>query len=149
VGVVVVLYHLWSYIRVNKYIEMMTANREKFVQIGGSLGIPLWGLPAEAFTNFSFPYQRNDNCFYSYHDPVNKRNCPCDKITGVCTCQANGNCSRSGPQATPLTTSQISAAENFTGSMDNAAVHAGVIQQAKNVYGMKPVVPVMGRNPIA
>lgn len=158
-GVVVVLYHLYSFI--------LTMKREDFVHDGGSLGLPLWGVPGkydtDAFTDFSFPYQRNDHCFYSYHDNVNKRNCPCDPVTGVCTCQPNGNCTRSqgndaSTSASPVVNKDLVVSgmegfignkeqniehkESFTGSMDNAYSHAGVYS-----YGVKPVKPVMGRNP--
>jgi hypothetical protein len=113
IGAVVVLYHLWSYIRVNKMIDYF--GREDFVHPGGSLGIPLWGVPdaIQPFTDFSFPYQQNDHCFYSYHDPVNKRKCPCDPVTGVCTCQPNGNCTRSGPKATAAVTTAAAVTEGF------------------------------------
>lgn len=150
-GVVVVLYHLYSAILVMK--------RENFVHEGGSLGLPLWGVPEkmygkDAFTDFSFPYQRNDHCFYSYHDNVNKRNCPCDPVTGVCTCQPNGNCTRAQAQdastaATPVVSRDVvvSGMEAFTGSMDNAYSHAGVIPAPElYTYGVKPVNPLMGRN---
>lgn len=141
-GIVVVLYHLWSFIKSAKLMEMIQA-RENFVHAGGSLGLPLWGVPAkiEGYTDFSYPYQRNDHCFYSFHDDVNKRKCPCDPVTGVCTCQPNGNCTmnRNVPSASDL--------EAFTGSMDNAAVHAGVADGTYS-YGMKPKVPMMGRNPV-
>ena len=148
-GVIVVLYHLYSFILVVK--------RENFVQVGGSLGLPLWGVPVkQAFTDFSFPYQRNDHCFYSYHDTVNKRKCPCDPVTGVCTCQPNGNCTRSQQQdastaAKPVVNKDVvvSGMEAFTGSMDNAYSHAGVIPAPElYTYGVQPVNPLMGRNPV-
>lgn len=160
-GVVVILYHLYS--------AILAMKRENFVHVGGSLGLPLWGVPEkmygkDAFTDFSFPYQRNDHCFYSYHDDVNKRNCPCDPVTGVCTCQPNGNCTRSQPQdastaATPVVSRDVVVSgmeafsvnrnESFTGSMDNAYSHAGVVPgPGAYSYGVKPISPVMGRNPV-
>lgn len=156
-GVVVVLYHLYSLI--------LAVKRESFVHEGGSLGLPLWGVPVkQAFTDFSFPYQRNDHCFYSYHDTVNKRNCPCDPVTGVCTCQPNGNCTRSQGQdastaATPVVKKDVVVSgmeafsanrnEAFTGSMDNEYIHAGVVPgPGAYSYGVQPVSPVMGRNPM-
>lgn len=149
-GIVVILYHLWSFIKVAKMREMFMM-RENFVHEGGSLGLPLWGLPAriEGYTDFSFPYQRNDHCFYSYHDQEHKRKCPCDPVTGVCTCQPNGNCTRAGPSSKPAGPVPTGTdLEGFTGSMDNAGMHAGVAD-GTYLYGMKPKVPVMGRNPIA
>jgi len=155
-GLVVVLYHLYSYI--------LAMKRENFVHEGGSLGLPLWGPPGERepFTDFSFPYQRNDHCFYSYHDTVNKRNCPCDQVTGVCTCHPNGNCTRSQQQDASTATKpvvnkdvvvsgmeafSVNKNEAFTGSMDNAYSHAGVVPGVYS-YGVNPVSPVMGRNPL-
>jgi hypothetical protein len=156
-GVVVVLYHFYSYI--------LAMKRENFVHEGGSLGLPLWGVPVkQAFTDFSFPYQRNDHCFYSYHDTVNKRKCPCDPVTGVCTCQPNGNCTRSQAQdastaAKPVVNKDVVVSgmesfvvnnkESFTGSMDNEYIHAGVVPSpGAYSYGVQPVSPVMGRNPM-
>lgn len=148
-GTIMILYHLYSYI--------LTVKRENFVHVGGSLGLPLWGVPVkQAFTDFSFPYQRNDHCFYSYHDKVNTRNCPCDPVTGVCTCQPNGNCTRSQQQPASVAVNPvvnkdvvISGMESFTGSMNNAHSHAGVVPgPGAYYYGVNPVEPIMGRNPV-
>jgi len=39
--------------------------------------------------------------------------------------------------------------EAFTGSMDNAYSHAGVVPGPGTYsYGVQPVSPVMGRNPV-
>lgn len=150
VGLAVILFHLYRYI--------LAVKRENFVHVGGSLGLPLWNFPGtkQPFTDFSFPYQRNDHCFYSYHDTINNRDCPCDPVTGVCTCHPNGNCTRSQVEnpstVTPPVVEKdvvVSGMESFTGSMDNNYSHTGVVQGPVYSYGINPVNPIMGRNPIA
>ena len=62
-GLGVFIYHL--------YLLVSSLVREGFIHQGGYLGRP------EAFTSFSYPYNKENGNYSSYHDDENKRHTAC------------------------------------------------------------------------
>jgi len=79
-ALVIMLFHLYNLIVRLGYIE-------GFVRQGGYLGMPL-----ESFVPFSFPYQKESDRYYSYHDNEHTRNCNCLHNDGNNTCNHTDDC---------------------------------------------------------
>ena len=63
IGLLAMLYHGYKY------------STASFIDSSSRLGLPLYG-GQQGFADFSFPYQNNNNCYYSYHDTEHVRDCP-------------------------------------------------------------------------
>jgi hypothetical protein len=103
-GVVVGLYHLYN-------LSVRTGLIEGFVREGGTLG-----RPQEPFVPFSFPYHKETDRYYSYHDTEHTRNCNCQHNDGHTGCHATCSCGQTpcvcGCGGAKETFDTVSPAEN-------------------------------------
>jgi hypothetical protein len=79
-GLAVGLYHLYNLVVRMGFIE-------NFTRQGGYLGRPV-----EAFVPFSFPYQKETDRYYSFHDKEHTRNCNCVHNNGNSRCHLTCTC---------------------------------------------------------
>ena len=76
----VAIYHLYK-------LLVRVGVLEGFVQQGGYLGRPM-----EPFVPFSFPYHKETDRYYSFHDNQHTRNCNCQHKDGHSGCHATCSC---------------------------------------------------------
>lgn len=100
IGLAVGLYHLYN-------LSVRTGLIEGFVREGGTLG-----RPQEPFVPFSFPYQKETDRYYSYHDKEHTRNCNCQHNDGHTGCHATFSC-------------DTKEAFDTSSPVDNSVVHSG------------------------
>lgn len=81
-GIAVGLYHLYNLVVRMGLIEGYTRQ-------GGYLGRPI-----EPFVPFSFPYHKETDRYYSYHDNEHTRNCNCKHNDGHTGCHATETCDK-------------------------------------------------------
>jgi hypothetical protein len=107
-AVIIGLYHLYNFVL--RYRLVMYGG---FVGQGGYLGRP------EPFVPFSYPYQKETDRYYSYHDNEHTRNCNCQHNDGKHGCHQSHICN-------DTSTEKVTELFDTVSPVDNSIVHSGL-----------------------
>lgn len=108
-AVVIGLFHLYNFVS-----RVRLVMNEGFDRQGGYLGRP------EPFVPFSYPYQKETDRYYSYHDDEHTRNCNCEHNDGHQGCHQSHICNHTAP------TEEIAEPFDTVSPVDNSKVGSGL-----------------------